>query len=77
VRLNAHIEKIQTRQIFLPQDAPWRLAFIDEIAGYPGEFDDQLDAMTQYLDFMDSKPTIKPAPPRGIVARPTLIYRRR
>ena len=76
-RLNAHIEKIQGKQIFLPQEAPWRLAFINEIVGFPGEFDDQLDAMTQYLDFMDSKPTIKPAPQRGIVARPTIPYRRR
>src|SRR5258705_9770338 len=42
-----------------------------------GEFDDQLDAMTQYLDFMDSKPTIKPAPRRGIVGRPTIRYRSR
>jgi len=76
-RLNAHIEKIQNKQIFLLQGAPWRPAFIDEIVGFPGEFDDQLDAMTQYLDFMDSKPTIKPVPPRGIVARPTIPYRRR
>ena len=74
-RLNAHIEKIQNKQIFLPQGAPWRPAFIDEIVGHPGDFDDQLDAMTQYLDFMDSKPTIKPAPPRGIVGRPTNSYR--
>jgi predicted phage terminase large subunit-like protein len=76
-RLNAHIEKIQNKQIFLLQGAPWRPAFIDEIVGFPGEFDDQLDAMTQYLDFMDTKPTIKPAPQRGIVARPTIPYRRR
>jgi predicted phage terminase large subunit-like protein len=76
-RLNTHIEKIQAKRIFLPQEAPWRFAFIDEIVGYPGEFDDQLDAMTQYLDFMDSKPTIKPAPPRAIAARPTISYRRR
>src|SRR5664279_2897463 len=70
-RLNAHIEKIRAKQIFLPQYAPWRQAFIDEIAGYPRDFDDQLDAMTQYLDYMDTKPTIMPAPRRGVVARPT------
>jgi predicted phage terminase large subunit-like protein len=73
-RLNAHVEKIQAKRIFLPQEAHWRLAFIDEIASYPGDFDDQLDAMTQYLDYMDSNPTITPAPPRGIVARPTIRY---
>jgi predicted phage terminase large subunit-like protein len=77
VRLNAHIEKIHAKQIFLPQCAPWRQAFIDEIAGYPSDFDDQLDAMTQYLDYMDTKPTIKPAPRRGVVARPTINYRLR
>jgi predicted phage terminase large subunit-like protein len=76
MRLNAHIEKINTKQIFLPQAAAWRPGFIEVIAGY-GEFDDQLDAMTQYFDFMDSNPTIRPAPPRAIVARPTIIYRRR
>jgi phage terminase large subunit-like protein len=63
-RLETHRFKILKRRISLPSDAIWRAPFIDEIIGFPGEFDDQVDAMTQYLDFMGTKPIIKRMPPR-------------
>ncbi|UEM15455.1 hypothetical protein J4G43_015355 [Bradyrhizobium barranii subsp. barranii] len=63
-RLARHYPKIRTKKICLPGDAVWREPFIDEIVGFPGEFDDQIDAMTQYFDFMDEKPIIPMQPPR-------------
>ena len=62
-RLAAHRSKILQNRISLPADAIWRASFIDEIVAFPGEYDDQVDAMTQYLDFMDTKPNIPKMPP--------------
>ena len=53
-RLHRHLRKIRGRQIFLPADAVWRSWFISEVVGFPGEFDDRVDTMTQYLDFADT-----------------------
>lgn len=68
-RLHNHTAKIRGKRIYLPEAALWRDAFIDEVVRFPADFDDQVDAMTQYLDFMDTKPIIPKQPPRdsGIV----------
>lgn len=73
VRFNKHLPKIRNKKIFLPEAAVWRQAFVDEVVGFPGGFDDQVDAMTQYLDFMDTDPTIPPPPARatGVVVHAT------
>ena len=63
-RLARHLPKIRRRKISLPFDAIWREPFIDEIVGFPGDFDDQVDALTQYLDYMDTKSIIPKMPPR-------------
>lgn len=63
-RLERHRSTILTKRVLLPVDAVWRGPFIDEMVGFPGQFDDQVDAMTQYLDYMATKPTIKVMPPR-------------
>jgi predicted phage terminase large subunit-like protein len=65
VRLNDHLPKIRNKHIHLPAHAIWREAYIAEIVGFPGEFDDQVDATTQYFDFMDTKPVITPPRPRA------------
>jgi predicted phage terminase large subunit-like protein len=81
VRFNRHLSKIRNKKIFLPEFAPWRQAFIDELVAFPGEFDDCVDAMTQHLDFMDTDPSIPPSRPlaSGIVvhALPLSQLRRR
>src|SRR6202790_3880998 len=58
VRFTNHLGTIRDKNIFLPENAIWREAFVAEVIGFPGEFDDQVDAMTQYLDFMDTDPVI-------------------
>lgn len=66
VRFNDHLPTIRTKKIHLPELAIWREAFVAEVTSFPGEFDDQIDAMTQYLDFMATNPTIPPQPVRDI-----------
>jgi predicted phage terminase large subunit-like protein len=58
VRFNDHLPKIRNKHIHLPEFAIWREVFINEVIAFPGEFDDQVDAMTQYLDFMETNPII-------------------
>lgn len=78
IRFNDHLPKIRNKHIHLPEYAIWREAFIAEVVGFPGEFDDQVDAMTQYLDFMDTDPTIPPPRERGtgLIVRATPLSRR-
>ncbi len=61
VRFKQHVPKIRNKQIYLPEFAIWRPTFIEEVIGFPAEFDDQVDAMSQYFDFMDTSPII-PSP---------------
>jgi predicted phage terminase large subunit-like protein len=63
-RLARHHPKIRGKKICIPADAIWREAFINEIVSFPGEFDDQIDTMTQYFDYLDTKPIIPVQPPR-------------
>jgi predicted phage terminase large subunit-like protein len=46
-RLHRHLPKIRGKRIFLPTDAIWRGSFVSELVGFPSEFDDRVDAMTQ------------------------------
>jgi predicted phage terminase large subunit-like protein len=81
VRFNNHLPKIRNKHIHLPEFAIWREAFIAEVVAFPGEFDDQVDAMTQYLDFMGTDPTIPPPRTRAtcvvVHASPRSLWRRR
>ena len=66
-RLLHHIDVIQSGQIRLPQGAHWREAYEHEFEQFPhGAFDDQVDATTQFLDFMQKRPTLKKPPQRCI-----------
>jgi predicted phage terminase large subunit-like protein len=66
IRLASHLSKIRSKRIFLPEDALWRDDFVEEVVHFPTQFDDQVDAMTQYLDFMDTKPSIPKQPPNEV-----------
>ena len=72
-RLADHMPKIRSQKIYLPETAIWREAFIDEVVNFPSEFDDQVDAMTQYFDYIDGFPRIPPPPTR---AGPAIAYGR-
>ena len=64
-RLRRHVDTILARRILLPRNAAWRDEFVAECVKFPrGEFTDQIDAMTQYLDFMLTEPDLTLPPPR-------------
>jgi predicted phage terminase large subunit-like protein len=78
VRFSNHWSKIRGKKIYLPEEAAWREEFIAEIVN-TSEFDDRIDSMTQYLDYMDTDPMICPRPPResGIVVLRGSFFRGR
>ncbi len=59
-RLGMHRGTIRKGLIHLPDDALWRQTFVAEVVEFPSQFTDQVDAMTQYLDFMLEKPNLSP-----------------
>jgi predicted phage terminase large subunit-like protein len=58
-RLYAHIKHVRSGRIWLPERTELTDAFIEEFVKFPaGEHDDQVDATTQYLDFMATSPSL-------------------
>jgi predicted phage terminase large subunit-like protein len=58
-RLVAHLPTIKRKHIYLPELAEWREPYIEEFLEFPnGKFDDQVDATTQYLDWIKTNPVI-------------------
>ena len=66
-RLSPHITTIRSRRIHLPDTAMWREAFINEFVDFPsGPNDDQVDATTQYLDWISNNPRLEIPAPRAL-----------
>jgi predicted phage terminase large subunit-like protein len=66
-RLHRHREAIRSGTVALPEAAPWVAEFIDEMVQFPyGRFDDQVDAMTQFLDWIGEHPQLTKRPPRAL-----------
>jgi phage terminase large subunit-like protein len=66
-RLLRHIDLIRCGKIKLPHDAPWRDAWEFEFEQFPhGRFNDQVDALTQGLDFMIDNPKLRITPQRCV-----------
>jgi predicted phage terminase large subunit-like protein len=54
-RLRPHLELFRNRRIILRAGAPFVMEFIAEFEKFPyGDYDDQVDAATQFFDFMES-----------------------
>jgi hypothetical protein len=54
----------------VPDRVSWRDEFIAEFVEFPhGDFTDQVDAATQYLDYMTGKPHLIMLPPRTLAAQ--------
>jgi predicted phage terminase large subunit-like protein len=73
-RLIRNVDTILARRIVLPKAAPWGEDFVAECVAFPyGGFTDQVDAMTQYLDFMGTHPVLKAPPSRcyGVAVSPS------
>ena len=68
-RLRRNAPQIRAGRIALPADAGWREDFIAEATLFPyAETDDQVDAMTQYLDWAALHPNPPKRPNRAVVA---------
>lgn len=66
-RLVAHAPLIRRGRLYLPEVAIWRSDYIKEFVEFPaGQFDDQIDATTQYLDWIAANP-IPALPPKRAV----------
>ncbi len=72
-RLLGHIDAIRGGKIKLPQDdARLREAYGGELEQFPnGPSDDQVDATTQYLDFVLTSPTLRKPQTPGLGGLPT------
>jgi predicted phage terminase large subunit-like protein len=65
-RLRPHVEIICACRVHLPRDAEWAEHFIAECIGFPNDrFDDQVDALTQALDFLVPRPKLDLPPARA------------
>jgi predicted phage terminase large subunit-like protein len=67
-RLRRHRRAIRDGLVQLPHDAAWRADFISEATQFPhGPFDDQVDALSQYLDWITEHPNLKERPSMAII----------
>jgi predicted phage terminase large subunit-like protein len=66
-RLRRHRRAIRSGLVRLPQNAAWRAEFISEATQFPyAPFDDQMDALSQYLDWIAGHPNLKERPAMAI-----------
>jgi predicted phage terminase large subunit-like protein len=66
-RLRDHIGTIRARHIHLPESKAWKEEFITEFLAFPsGAFDDQVDATTQYLEWIKTNPPLDLPAPRTV-----------
>lgn len=78
VRLLRHVDIIRAHCILLPAEAHWRADYVAEFVSFPhGNFDDQVDATTQYLAFIMTSPALAAPSPRscGVVGGPRGVIR--
>jgi predicted phage terminase large subunit-like protein len=60
-RLEAHLHMFAVGRILARANEPWTVPLVNEWAAFPNaRHDDQVDAITQYLDFVASRPAVKP-----------------
>ena len=64
-RLLKHMHTIRKKRVHLLEGAEWRDTFVEELISFPSEFDDQVDAMSQYLTFMATNPRLELPPQRA------------
>src|SRR5262249_37672281 len=83
-RLRKHRRIVRRRVVHLPQDATWRQDFLNEAILFPyGEYDDQMDALSQFLEWIINNPTPPKRPPMAVVqgvdsqGRPLQVPRQR
>jgi predicted phage terminase large subunit-like protein len=70
-RMSAQSAKLESGQCLLPAQAVWLEDFKAELLAFPaGRHDDQVDALSQFLGWADSRPRITSWPMPIIISRP-------
>jgi predicted phage terminase large subunit-like protein len=70
-RLSAQSAKIEAGQLLLPAKAPWLEDFKAEILAFPaGRYDDQVDALSQFLGWTEHGCGIMSFAPAIVISRP-------
>jgi predicted phage terminase large subunit-like protein len=68
-RLRDHVGTILAKRILLPYRSPWVDDFVREVVEFPnGPFSDQVDAMTQYLNWIGCREELPAPGSRGLIA---------
>jgi predicted phage terminase large subunit-like protein len=68
-RLRRQVKVVRSGRVRVPEGALWGQDLLSEITLFPlAEFDDQVDAMTQFLDWISEHPNLQPRPSRAIAA---------
>jgi predicted phage terminase large subunit-like protein len=68
-RLRKHRSIIRAGRVQIPENAEWREDFLAEAARFPdGAYADQMDALSQFLDWIAENPNPKCLPPRACAA---------
>jgi predicted phage terminase large subunit-like protein len=68
-RLRPHIKLVRAGNVLLPQNARWVDEFLAEVVDFPNDlFDDQVDAMTQFLDWISKNPYPQKRPLQALIA---------
>jgi predicted phage terminase large subunit-like protein len=67
-RLNRHRAQIQKGALSLQSDKDWASDYVLEFISFPAGYTDQIDATTQFLDFIAPKPILKALEPRATIA---------
>jgi hypothetical protein len=66
-RIRRHLPTIRAACVELPDNAPWREDFIAEITLFPyAGFDDQVDAVAQYLEWIANNPKLPKRPKQAL-----------
>ena len=72
-RAVGHTGLLEAGRLFLPEQAPWLADFMTELSGFPNaRFDDQIDSMSQALDYLRSNVRNTRPTPRSWM-RPTSL----
>jgi predicted phage terminase large subunit-like protein len=68
-RLREHMRTLRDRHVHLAEGKSWKKEFIAEFLAFPGgDFDDQVDATTQYLEWIKTNPPLSLPAPRAVGA---------
>jgi predicted phage terminase large subunit-like protein len=66
-RLAAVTPVMQEGKVFMPASAHWLRAMLDELLAFPhGTYDDQVDSVSQFLNWHRNRPTIKVVRLKGL-----------